>query len=162
MPTPDDFMQSIAIRNQAAAKPTVVAPAAGLPMMGGPQALPPQGTPPQGAQAQPGGPSIEDKISQFAQSLTAEEQLAALPILQQFMQAVQSRETGRARPSYCKAPYSATPRGPENTGRTGAAEHTDRDQGHSNRKPDQPHGYLPNSIAANYPGHGPKDVRAVT
>jgi hypothetical protein len=64
--------------------------------MGGPQALPPQGMPPQGApvQGQQPGSGIEDKIVQFAQSLTAEEQVAALPILQAFMQEVQGREAG--------------------------------------------------------------------
>ena len=89
-----------------------MAPAAGLPIMGGPQALPLQGMPPQGAQVQgarPGGPSIEDKISQFAQSLTAEEQIAALPILQQFMQAVQGRENG---PSEAELLQSALQRNP--------------------------------------------------
>jgi hypothetical protein len=62
-------------------------------------------TPLQGEQQ----PSIEDKISQFAQSLTAEEQLAALPILQQFMQAVQTRVNG---PSEAELLQHALQRGP--------------------------------------------------
>jgi DNA invertase Pin-like site-specific DNA recombinase len=44
----------------------------------------------------------------------------------------------------------------------GAPDCTDCDQRHSNREPDQLHGHLPNSIAADYRGHGPKDVSAVT
>jgi hypothetical protein len=79
-----------------------------------PQGAPVQGTPMQGAQS--GAGNIEAEVAQFAQSLTAEEQLAALPLLQQFMQAVQGRESG---PSDAELLQGALQPGPAQSMRRG-------------------------------------------